>query len=107
MIWDTLQECLLDKIYKKIVYKQPKSLLDDIKSYVFVMDVIKSKIIPIDNILTYMIFYYEKNLNYQEKNNKYYMLKFNNAGLDYIKFKLIKMKSSDRYSIVKNCFYIE
>lgn len=107
MIWDTLPECLLDKIYKKIVYEQPKTLLDDIKSYVFVMDIIKSRYIPIDNILSYIIFNYEKQLKYGEKLNKYNMLKFNNAELHYIKFKLIKMKSSDRYSIVKNCFYVE
>ncbi len=33
MIWDNLPDCLLEKIYKKIVILQPKNLLDDIESY--------------------------------------------------------------------------
>lgn len=33
MIWDSLPDCLLETIYKKIVISQPKNLLEDIKSY--------------------------------------------------------------------------
>lgn len=33
MIWDSLPDCLIETIYKKILIPQPKKLLDDIKSY--------------------------------------------------------------------------
>ena len=33
MIWDKLPDCILEKIYKKIVISQPTNLLNDIKSY--------------------------------------------------------------------------
>ena len=31
MIWDKLPDCILDKIYSKIVYKQSYELLEDIR----------------------------------------------------------------------------
>ena len=55
MIWDKLPECILDKIYSKIIYKQCNELLDDIRSYVFIIDFIKSKYVDIDKILLYII----------------------------------------------------
>ena len=33
MIWDSLPDSFLEKVYEKIVISQSKNLLDDIKSY--------------------------------------------------------------------------
>jgi hypothetical protein len=41
-IWDKLPDCILDKIYSKITYQQPKILLEDIKSYVLFMNFVNS-----------------------------------------------------------------
>ena len=42
MIWDQLPDCLLEKIYKKIVISQPKNILDDIKSYNYTINCINN-----------------------------------------------------------------
>ena len=42
MIWDSLPDCLLEKIYKKIVISQPKNILDDIKSYNYTINCINN-----------------------------------------------------------------
>ena len=44
IIWDNLPDCLLDNIYKKIVYTQPKNLLDDIVSYTNTIKYIKNNL---------------------------------------------------------------
>ena len=43
MIWDSLPDCLLETIYKKIVISQPNNLLKDIKSYKNTIDYINDK----------------------------------------------------------------
>lgn len=40
MLWDYLPEDLQDIIYKKIVYKQPKNLQNDLISYINTMELI-------------------------------------------------------------------
>ena len=107
MKWDKLPDCILDKIYSKIIYKQSYELLDDIKSYVFIMNFIKSDYISIDNILSYIIFNYEINLNYGKKLNKYQVLKCNNNELSYIKRKIVKLNSSERYSFIRRFLFVE
>ena len=58
-IWDNLPDCLLDNIYKKIVYTQPKNLLDDTVSYTNTIKYINQKVkiffknISINNIKEY------------------------------------------------------
>ena len=37
-----LPDCIIDKIYSKIIYPQPKYLLEDIKSYVLFMNFVNS-----------------------------------------------------------------
>lgn len=44
MIWDSLPDCLLEKVYEKIVISQPKNLLDDIKSYNYTIDCINDNL---------------------------------------------------------------
>lgn len=107
MIWDKLPDCILDKIYSKIVYKQSYELLEDIRSYVFTMNFIKSDYISIDNILSYIIFNYEININYEERLNKYNIIIYNNNQLRYIKSKMLKLTSSERYSFLKHFLFIE
>jgi len=107
MIWDKLPDCILDKIYSKIIYKQSYELLDDVRSYVFIMNFIKSNYTSVDNILSYIIFNYESNLNYGKKLNKYHVLKCNNNELSYIKSKMLKLTASERYSFLKHFLFIE
>jgi len=107
MIWDELPDCILDKIYSKIIYKQCNELLDDIRSYVFIMNFIKSGYTSINNITWYIIFNYENKLNYEEKLNKYDILKCNNTKLNYIKFRMLKLNSYGRYKFVKKFLFVE
>lgn len=107
MIWDELPDCILYKIYSKIIYKQCNELLDDIRSYVFIMNFIKSGYTSINNITWYIIFNYENKLNYEEKLNKYHILKFNNVQLNYIKFRMLKLNSYGRYKFVKKFLFVE
>ena len=44
MIWDSLPDCLLEKVYEKIVISQPKNLLDDIKSYNYTINCINDNL---------------------------------------------------------------
>lgn len=44
MIWDSLPDCLLEKVYEKIVISQPKNLLDDIKCYNYTIDCINDNL---------------------------------------------------------------
>tara|TARA_B110001450_G_scaffold79843_1_gene75705 strand:- start:4873 stop:5244 length:372 start_codon:yes stop_codon:yes gene_type:complete len=44
MIWEQLPDCILEKIYKKIVISQPKNLLDDIKSYNYTINYINDNL---------------------------------------------------------------
>tara|TARA_B110000858_G_C17802503_1_gene476057 strand:+ start:409 stop:744 length:336 start_codon:yes stop_codon:yes gene_type:complete len=107
IIWDALPECLLNKIYSKIIYNQPKNLLEDIKSYIFIIDFIKSKYVHIDKILLYIIMNYDNSLNDNQKKEKYYFIKLKNKELNYIKRKIIKMNSVQRFYIVRQYLFIE
>ncbi len=44
MIWDKLPDCILEKIYKKIVISQPTNLLNDIKSYNYTINYINDNL---------------------------------------------------------------
>ena len=44
VIWDSLPDCLLEKVYEKIVISQPKNILDDIKSYNYTIDCINDNL---------------------------------------------------------------
>ena len=44
MIWDSLPDCLLETIYKKIVISRPNNLLKDIKSYKNTIDYINDNL---------------------------------------------------------------
>ena len=107
MIWDKLPECILDKIYSKIIYKQCNELLDDIRSYVFIIDFIKSKYVDIDKILLYIIMNYDNKLSDSQKKDKYYFIKLRNKEYDYIKIKIQKMNSYGRYYLVKKFLFVE
>ena len=107
MIWDKLPDCILDKIYSKIIYKQSYELLEDVRSYVFIMNFIKSDYTSIDNILSYIIFNYEINLNYEKKLIKYRLLKSNNNQLSYIKSKMLQLTMSERYCFLKHFIFVE
>ena len=54
-----------------------------------------------------IILNYENKLNYEEKFNKYHILKFNNVQLNYIKFRMLKLNSYGRYKFVKNLLFVE
>lgn len=107
MIWDKLPDCILDKIYSKIIYKQSYELLEDVRSYVFIMNFINSNYTSKENILSYIIFNYEHNLNTKEKLNKYEVLKYNNNEIIYIKSKMLKLTSCERYCFLKRFLFAE
>lgn len=54
-----------------------------------------------------IIFNYENKVNYEEKFNKYHILKFNNVQLNYIKIKMLKLNSYGRYNLVKKFLFVE
>jgi len=118
IIWDKLPECLLDNIYEKIYLSQPKNLLDDIVSYKYTINYIKTLLYDnnvynnIDwDILWYIILLFEsednKYKNLKMTNMKDFIINNNNimiryeGGLYWIKKYIIKMAKNDRYNLIK------
>ena len=122
MLWDYLPEDLLDIIYKKIVYKQPKNLQNDLISYVNTIKQIENNNhnnIIISNtdwdILWFLVLLYykkdniekEKHFNYMKKyvlNNNDLMMRFEGAMYwikKYIRNLSIKDRENFIYSIKK------
>tara|TARA_B000000475_G_C15936907_1_gene423069 strand:- start:374 stop:760 length:387 start_codon:yes stop_codon:yes gene_type:complete len=118
IIWDKLPECLLDNIYEKIYLSQPKNLLDDIVSYKYTINYIKTLLYDnnvynnIDwDILWYIILLFESEdneyKNLKMTNMKDFVINNNNimiryeGGLYWIKKYIIKMAKNDRYNLIK------
>ena len=118
IIWDKLPECLLDNIYEKIYLSQPKNLLDDIVSYKYTINYIKTLLYDnnvynnIDwDILWYIILLFESEdneyKNLKMTNMKDFVINNNNimiryeGGLYWIKKYIIKMTKNDRYNFIK------
>jgi hypothetical protein len=119
MIWDSLPDCLLETIYKKIVISPPKNLLDDIKSYKNTIDYIndnleKNQFVGRYNewlILLYILkIYFEKeSLEYRTikfiefeqyiENNNNLQIKYQ-GGFYWINRYVAKMSISERNSLV-------
>ena len=122
MIWDNLPDDLLDIIYKKIVYTQPKKLQNDLISYVNTIEKIEYRNrITIDytdwDILWFLVLLYYKNNNNKEKekhfnymkdfvlNNNNIMIRYDGA-MYWIKKYVKQLSIEDRkyviYSMNKN-----
>jgi hypothetical protein len=107
-----LPDCIIDKIYSKIIYPQPKYLLEDIKSYVLFMNFVNSGHMNINRILWILILY---NSFYNDNKSKDY--KFRNIVLNndyeqdyiynYIKKYAKNISINDRYRIMKFILYPE
>lgn len=67
LIWDKLPDCIIDKIYTYIYYKQSANLLNDIKNYHYTIDYIKNYIhcynVHEENILWTIMLYFQKGDN--------------------------------------------
>ena len=111
-IWDKLPDCILDKIYSKITYPQPKHLLEDIKSYVLFMKFVNSGHMNINKILWNLILYNTFYNDNKSKDDKFRNIVLNNDDdRDYIynyikKIKKIK-KINERYKIINFILYPE
>jgi hypothetical protein len=117
MLWDYLPEDLLDIIYKKIVYKQPKNLQNDLISYVNTIKQIENNNhnnIIISNtdwdILWFLVLLYykkdniekEKHFNYMKKyvlNNNDLMMRFEGA-MYWIKKYIRNLSIKDRENFI-------
>ena len=125
MLWDNLPDDILDIIYRKIVYTQPKKLQNDLISYVNTIKQIENNNrnnIILSNtdwdILWLLVLLYYKKDN-KEKNNhfnymKEYILNNNNIMIRYhgamywIKKYIKKISIEDRkYFMVEQSSYIQ
>jgi hypothetical protein len=121
MIWDSLPECLLDKVYEKIVISQPKNLLDDINSYNSTIDFINhnlelNQFVGRYNewlILIYILDIYFKKKSVEYRTNKFIELESfientNNLSIRYqggfywINRFVAKMSISERNILVRH-----
>ena len=121
MIWEQLPDCILEKIYKKIVISQPKNLLDDIKSYNYTINYINDNLelnqfVWRHNewlILIYILDIYYKTKTQEYKTEKFiefekFVEKNNNLSIRYqggnywINRFVGKMSISERNSLI-NC----
>jgi|UniRef100_A0A6C0JRL2 hypothetical protein len=119
MIWDSLPDCLLETIYKKIVISQPNNLLKDIKSYKNTIDYIndnleQNQFVGRYNewlILIYILNIYFKKETLEYRTNKFIKLEMfiqntNNLQIKYqggfywINRYVAKMSISERNSLV-------
>lgn len=120
MIWDKLPEDIQTIIYNKVIYMQPKCLLDDLISYVNTMELITNhNCIPINytdwDILWFLVLSYYKKDNMEKEKHFNYMKRFvlNNDDLmiryegaiywikKYIKYLSIEDRKKFIYSINK------
>ena len=58
VIWDSLPDCILDKIYEKIYYPKPNNLLNEIEKYGEIREYLYY-IRKIDDIDTFLELYYD------------------------------------------------
>ena len=112
-IWDNLPDCLLDKIYSKIIFPQPKKLLYDIESYILFMDFVNSGYVNINSILLNLIL-----IDARIPDNKDKITEFNdilvkdiniysNYVLKCIKKYALKITPDMRYKIIRTFIFIE
>lgn len=110
LIWDNLPDCILDKIYSKVIYRQPNDLLEDIKSYALIINFIKINYRINNDILWNLILYNERKLDNKEINDLY--IKWSSIE-DYdtisydIKKYVIKMSKNERYNFITRYLYAE
>jgi hypothetical protein len=112
-IWDNLPDCVLDKIYSKITFPQPKKLLYDIESYILFMDFVNSGYVNINSILWNLIL-----IDARIPDNKNKITEFNdiivkdiniynNYVLKCIKKYALKITPDMRYKIIRTFIFIE
>ena len=79
MIWEQLPDCLLEKIYKKIVIPQPINLLNDIESYNNTINYINSNL-ELNQFVwrhnEWLILIYILNIYYKKESQEYRTNKF-------------------------------
>jgi len=108
LIWDNLPDCILDKIYSYIIYNQPANLLDDIKSYVLIINFINISYLNTDDILWNLMLNYEKNLDNKQLHDIFTKrITHHTDKKYYIKKYISKMKTDDRYSFINGRLYRE
>lgn len=113
LIWDKLPDCILDKIYSKIIYKQNKDLLEDIRSYTLTINFIKGNIIVNNDntykeLLWYLILYYDKDKDDNKKiHDKYINIINSKLVLYYIKRYIMKLNTNDRYRLIRLLYFKE
>ena len=115
MLWDYLPDDILDIIYKKILYTQPKKLQNDLISYVNTIEKIENRNhIIIDytdwDILWFLVLLYYKKDNKEKENHfndmKDFVLNNNNIMIRYygamywIKKYVKKISIEDRKSFI-------
>lgn len=112
-LWDNLPDCVLDKIYSKIIFPQSKKLLYDIESYILFMNFVNSGYININTILWNLIL-----IDVRIPDNKDKITKFNNIivkdiniysnyVLKCIKKYALKISPDMRYKIIRSYIFIE
>lgn len=111
-IWDKLPDCILDKIYSKITYPQPKYLLEDIKSYVLFMNFVNSGQVNINTILWNLILYNSFYNDNKSKDDKFRNIVLNNGAeqkniYNYIKKYAKIISINERYRIMNFILYPE
>lgn len=108
LIWDNLPDCILDKIYSKVIYSQPNDLLEDIKSYALMINFIKINYQINNDILWNLILYNESKLDNKEINDLYLKLSSVDDTISHnIKKYVIKMSKNDRYNFITRYLYAE
>ena len=119
LIWDKLPDCIIDKIYTYIYYKQSTNLLNDIINYHYTIDYIKNYIhcynVHEENILWTIMLYFQKGDNtfitYKFDNICYFVNNTNDLiyryqGLFYfIKKYIYKMSIDNRNFLISLLVY--
>lgn len=111
--WDNLPDCVLDKIYSKIIYSQPKKLLYDIESYILFMDFVNSGYANINSILWNLILIDARVPDNKDKITEFnnILVKdiniYNNYVLKCIKKYALKITPDMRYKIIRSYIFIE
>lgn len=108
LIWDKLPDCILDKIYSKIIYKQNKDLLEDIRSYTLTINFIVNNNNTYNELLWYLMLYYDKdNRDNKTIHDKYENIVNSNMELLYIKRYIMKINTDDRYRLIRLLYFKE
>lgn len=108
LIWDKLPDCILDNIYSKIIYKQNKDLLEDIRSYTLTINFIVNNNNTYNELLWYLMLYYDKdNRDNKKIHDKYENIINSNMELFYIKRYIMKITTDDRYRLIRLLYFKE